>query len=130
VSNLSGDIAFRILRDGQALPSRTDYAWTGGGMVLTIATVLPEHELAFELVSIYAAAVGTDTIVTHIICGRGLAPEITAERHEDANHALHPVDAPRGCAYDHAQRLIDTLSAQGVSVEISEQSFQALERVE
>ena len=43
---------------------------------------------------------------------------------------MHPVDAPRGCAYDHAHRLIDALAEHGITVEITENAFRALERVE
>lgn len=128
--NLSGEIAFRVLQGGEILASRTEYAWTGGGLVLTIATVLPDHDLAFELISTYAAAPSTDTTAIHIVCGQGCDASITTRRYECDSAQLHPVHAPRGCAYDHAQQLIDVLAERGVTVETSEISFDALERVD
>ena len=39
--------------------------------MLTIATVLPEEGLAFELISIYAGHRDTDTIATHLTLAQG-----------------------------------------------------------
>jgi hypothetical protein len=129
VANLHGEIAFRVLRDGRALASRTDYAWAGGGLVLTITTVLPAPGLALELVSTYAGAPSSDTTAIHVLSCHGEEPTATTEQHDHVE-LLHPVHAPRGCAYDHAQHLIDALAGRGVTVEASEISFQALEQVE
>jgi hypothetical protein len=128
MANLAGEITLQVRRHGIELHSRTDYTWSGGGLVLTIATVIPASGLAFELISTYAAAPGTDTIITHVTLGHDGPPQISSDRHAEENR--HPVTAPRGCAYDHAERLLDELTELDVTVEITDATFTELERVE
>ena len=58
-----------------------EYAWTAGGLVLTITPALPQPGLAFELVSTYTGHRDTDTIATHLILGQGRDGEIDSCRH-------------------------------------------------
>jgi hypothetical protein len=98
--------------------------------VLTIATVLPEPGLAFELISTYTGHRDTDTIATHLTLGQGRGGEIETCRHP--HEQLNPVELARACAYDHASLLIETLSdsSQPAWVELDEHTFSELERVE
>ena len=100
-------------------------------MVLTLSTVLPERGLAAELISTYVGHPHTPTIATHLMLGPvGHAATIRTEEH--AHEHLDPVESARECAYDHAHQLIELLSATGrqVSVQLDEQSFTELERIE
>ena len=90
VANLTGEISLKVRQAGQPLASRTDYAWTGGGLVLTISTVLPGRELAVELISVYTAG-GADVIATHSISGRDLPTRLASEHQRGRPHH----DAPR-----------------------------------
>jgi hypothetical protein len=98
--------------------------------VVTIATVLPEPGLAFELISAYTGHSDTDTIAVHLILGHGRDGEIDTRRHP--RDALNPAELARACAYDHANRLIEALGDGGllVAVELDEHTFTELERVE
>jgi len=128
---MRGDIPMTVTIDDQPREAHSTYSWSGGGCVLTLSTVLPERGLAAELISIYVGHTDTPTIATHLMLGPvgQPAPIATAEHaHED----LDPVESARECAYDHANRLIEVLSARGshVSVELDDQSFSQFERVE
>ena len=116
--------------DGRTRPSHSHYAWSASGLVLTIATVLPESGLAFELISTYTGHPDTDTIATHLILGQGRDGEIDSCRHP--HEQLNPVELARACAYDHASRLIEALgdSRCPARVELSEHTFRELERIE
>lgn len=120
----------QVIVDGRARPAQSRYAWSAGGLVLTIATVLPEPGLAFELISTYTGHADTDTIATHLTLGDGRGGEIDSCRHP--NEHLNPVELARACAYDHASRLIDALSdaAHVARAELDENTFSELERVE
>ena len=98
--------------------------------MLTIATVLPESGLAFELISTYTGHPDTDTIATHLILGQGRDGEIDSCRHP--HEQLNPVELAHACAYDHASRLIEALgdSRCPARVELSEHTFRELERIE
>jgi hypothetical protein len=131
VANNRGDIALTALIDDRCCEAHTTYNWAGGGAVLTLSTVLPARGVAIELISTYVGHADTPTIATHLMLGPvGNAATIRTEEH--AHVHLDPVESARECAYDHAQRLIELLSAAGhqVSVQLDEQSFTQLERVE
>jgi hypothetical protein len=131
VANLRGEIPMTVTIDDRPCEAHSTYSWSGGGAVLTLSTVLPERGLAAELISTYVGHTDTPTIATHLMLGPVGQPASigTAEHaHED----LDPVEGARECAYDHANRLIEFLGAHGsrVSVELDEQGFSQLERVE
>jgi hypothetical protein len=130
VANLAGELPLQVIVDGRSRPSHSRYVWTGGGLVLTIATVLPEQGLAFELISTYIGHRDTDTIATHLMLGDDRDGEIDSCRHP--HERLNPVELARACAYDHASRLIEELSdgAHLARVELDERTFSELERVE
>jgi hypothetical protein len=130
VANLAGELPLQAIVDGRSRPSHSRYAWTGGGLVLTIATVLPEPGLAFELISTYTGHQDTDTIATHLTLGHGRDGEIDSCQHP--HDQLNPIELARACAYDHASRLIEALShgTRLARVELDEYTFSELERVE
>lgn len=64
-----GELPLRVNVNGRDRPSDSRYAWTGGGLVLTVTTVLPERGLAFELISTYVGHRDTDTIATYLVLG-------------------------------------------------------------
>lgn len=130
VANLAGELLLQFIVDGRTRPSHSHYAWSAGGLVLTIATVLPEPGLAFELISTYTGHHDTDTIATHLTLGQGRDSEIDSCRHP--HEQLNPVELARACAYDHASRLIEALgdSQHPARVELGEHTFRNLERVE
>ena len=130
MANICGGLPLQVIVDGHPRPSRSRYAWSAGGLVLTITTVLPEPGLAFELISTYTGHRDTDTIATHLTLGQGRGGEIDSCRHP--HEQLNPVELTRACAYDHASRLIAALgdSRHPTSVELGEQTFRELERVE
>lgn len=131
VANMRGDLRLEVLVNGRASEAHSTYTWAGGGMVLTISTVLPERGLAVELISTYVGHPHTPTVVTHLMLGPpGRRAQIrSVERgHED----LDPIEGARECAYDHAQELIDAVGRVGyeISVQLDERTFAQLERVE
>jgi hypothetical protein len=130
VANLAGELPLQVIVDGRSRPSSSRYAWSAGGFVLAIATVLPEPGLAFELISTYTGHPDTDTVGTHLTLGEGRHGEIDSWRHP--HEQLNPVELARACAYDHASRLIEALSdgARQARVELDEHTFSELERVE
>jgi hypothetical protein len=130
VANVAGGLPLHVIVDDRPRPSHSRYAWTGGGLVLTIATVLPEPGLAFELISTYTGHQDTDTIATHLTLSQQRDVEIDSCRHP--HEQLNPVELARACAYDHAARLIEALSDEQhlVRVELGEHTFTELERVE
>jgi hypothetical protein len=130
VANLCGALPLQVIVDGQSRPSHSRYAWSAGGLVLTITTVLPEPGLAFELTSTYTGHRDTDTIATHLAVGQGRDGEIDSCRYP--HEQLNPVELARACAYDHAGRLIEALGddRHPTRVELDEHTFSELERVE
>jgi hypothetical protein len=100
VANLAGELPLQVIVDGRTRPSHSRYAWSGGRLVLTIAT--------------------------HLTLGQGRAGEIDGCRHP--RHELNPAELARACAYDHASRLIG--DRHPVRVELDEHTFSELERVE
>ena len=130
MANLAGELPLQVIIDGRSRASHSRYAWTAGGLVLTIATVLPEPGLAFELISTYTGHQDTDTIATHLTLSQERDGEIESCRHP--HEQLNPVELARACAYDHASRLIEALSGDEhlARVELDEHTFGELERVE
>lgn len=128
---MRGDIPVTVTIDDRPCEAHSTYSWSGGGAVLTLSTVLPERGLAAELISTYVGHTDTPTIATHLMLGPVGHPASIATA-EHAHEDLDPVESARQCAYDHANRLIEVLSANGshVSVELDERSFTQLERVE
>ncbi len=125
---MGGELPFDLRLDGGPVESYSTYSAAAGGRVLTIATVLPDHRLAFELISTYVGHAEVSGHVTHLALGPiGYSPSI-----EHVEDQLDPAADPRACAYDHAHQLIEALSALGpqATVEVDERTFAALERVE
>jgi hypothetical protein len=116
--------------DAQPVVSETTCTWAGAH-VLTIHTVIPRPDLALELHSTFVGHPGVRTQVIHLRLGPpGHEPEITSTGADDAQ--LEPTYAPRACAYEHAQRLIEILRALGYRAGVdvpSDSAFDALERV-
>ena len=128
---MRGDIALTVTIDDRPCETHSTYSWSGGGAVLTLSTVLPGRGLAVELISTYVGHSDTPTIATHLMLGPvGQPASITSSEH--AHEDLDPVESARECAYDHAHQLIERLGADGrhLSVELNDQSFTQLERVE
>ena len=129
VANTRGDLLLSVSVDHRLCEAQSTYAWSGGGTVLTISTVLPARGLAAELISTYVGPAGTRTVATHLMLGPvGQENDILTVEHEN----LSPAERARECAYDHAHELIEQLRAVGheTSVELDELSFAELERVE
>ncbi len=128
---MSGELPLDVRLGGHLVEAHSTYAAAAGGLVLTIATVLPQHGLAFELISTYVGHADVPAHVTHLALGP-VGHQASVEHVEDRDQQLDPVAAPRVCAYDHAHQLIEAVSALGrqASVEVDERTFMALERVE
>jgi hypothetical protein len=128
---MRGDLCLEVLAKGRACEAHSTYSWAGGGMVLTISTVLPQRDLAVELISTYVGHPHTPTIVTHLMLGPpGRVAEVRSIQR--ANADLDPIEGARECAYDHAHELIDGLGVLGheIAVQLDERTFAELERVE
>lgn len=121
----------QVVIDDQPSEEHSAYAWQGGGMVLTLSTVLPERGLAVELISTYVGHPHTATVVTHLLLGP-VGHEARIRNSEHPHEQLDPVESPRACAYDHARELMESLQALGreASVQLDEGSFVQLELVE
>jgi hypothetical protein len=121
------DLELRI--DGDPTLSETTCTWAGAH-VLTIHTVVPRADLALELHSTFVGHPGVPTHVVHLRLGPpGCEPSIVAA--EMGNPQVEPTYAPRACAYEHAQRLIEVLEdlGHGVAVNVpGDAAFDALER--
>ncbi|MHB8657728.1 MAG: hypothetical protein ACYC91_07190 [Solirubrobacteraceae bacterium] len=129
LANTRGDLPLNVSVDGRSCKAHSTYAWSGGGAVLTISTVLPDRSLAAELISTYVGHHSTRTIATHLMLGPvGHENDISTVEREH----LSPAESARKCAYDHAHQLIEQLRAAGyaASVELAELSFVELERVD
>jgi hypothetical protein len=116
--------------DGRSTASETTYTWAGAH-VLTVHTVIPSADLALELHSTFVGHSGVSTHVVHLTLGPpGHEPTITSAEHDEDE--LDPTYAPRVCAYEHAQHLIEALADLGYRAAIDvpgERAFDALERV-
>jgi hypothetical protein len=101
------DLELRL--DGKPVESETTCTW-GGPHVLVVHTVIPRGDLALELHSTFVGHPDIDTHVTHLVLGPpGRAPELISSDHDE----LDPMLSPRGCVYEHAQRLIEVLDELG-----------------
>jgi len=120
----------RVIVDDQPIPTHSRYAWGGGGLVLTITTVLPDASLAFELISTYIGHQDTDTIATHLTLGEGREGQIESCQHR--HDELNPIELARACAYDHVSRLLSALADRSLAAQadLDEHTFYELERVE
>ncbi len=128
---MRGDLLIEVCVDGHPGETQSTYAWSGGGTVLTISTVLPQRGLALELISTYVGHPHTTTVVTHLTLGPvEQQSQISVEEHPAGE--LSPVESARECAYDHAEQLIASMHAAGheASVRLDDLSFAELERVE
>ena len=123
-------IDLKLTIDAQPVVSETTCTWAGAH-VLTVHTVIPRSDLALELHSTFVRHPGVRTQVVHLRLGPpGHEPEITSTDADDAQ--LEPTYAPRACAYEHAQRLIEIFADLGYRAGVdvpSESAFDALERV-
>ena len=130
MSNVAGELPIRVIIDGGDAPAHSHYTWSGGGVILTITTVLPDAGLAFELISTYIGHQDTDTIATHLTLGEGQEAQIEVSRHRQDE--LNPVELARACTYDHVSRLISALADRSLvaHVHLDERTFHELERVE
>jgi hypothetical protein len=129
MANMRGDFPLRSWVDGRPREAHSTYAWSGGGMVLTISTVLPDRDLAAEMISAYVGHPSTRTVATHLMLGPvGHESDVSIIEHEH----LSPAECARECAYDHAHQLIEHLRSAGrdASVQLDERSFAELERIE
>lgn len=123
-------IDLNLALDGVPVESETTCTWAGAH-VLTIHTAIPRADLALELHSTFVGHAGLPTHVVHLTLGPpGRPPSITSADH-DADE-LDPTYAPRACAYEHAQHLIEVLTELGyrASVDVpGDAAFAGLERV-
>jgi hypothetical protein len=119
-----------MVLDGAPVESETTFTWAGAH-VLTIHTAIPRADLALELHSTFVGYAGVPTHVAHLRLGPpGHAPSISAAEHDEDQ--LDPTNAPRGCAYEHAQRLIEVLADLGYRAGVNvpgDAAFEGLERV-
>lgn len=125
VSRLVIDLDLTV--DGGEVESETTFTWAGAH-VLTVHTVIPRADLALELHSTFVGHHNVRTRAVHLALGPpGRAAELTSSDHD----RLDPMLAPRGCVYEHAQRLIETLDVLGhrAAVDVSgDRAFEQLER--
>ena len=126
---MRGDIPLAVTIDNRPCEAHSTYAWSGGGFVLMLSTVLAERGLAAELISTYVGHTDTPTIATHLMLGPVGQPASIATA-EYAHEDLDPVESARECAYEHAQQLVELLDAAGrhLTVQLDEPSFIQLER--
>ena len=123
-------VDLEVKLDGRRVESETTCMWAGA-YVLTVATVLPDRGLAFELVSSFVGHRDVATHVTHLTLGpAGKAAEIGA--HDHAHESLDPMIRARECAYEHVQVLLQQLTSLGhdVSIDVPDDAFDELERIE
>lgn len=116
--------------DRGSVDSETTCSW-GGAHVLTVHTVIPRADLAVELHSTFVGHPGLPTHVVHLRLGPpGHEPSLTSFDADGGQ--LEPTYAPRACAYEHAQRLIEVLSDLGHRAAVNvpgEDAFDSLERI-
>ncbi|MGH2869077.1 MAG: hypothetical protein ACRDNK_16145 [Solirubrobacteraceae bacterium] len=119
-----------IALDGDLVVSETTCTWAGAH-VLTLHTVIPQAELALELHSTFVGCPGSPTHAVHLQLGPpGHSPAVQASDHD--GDRLDPTLVPRGCVYEHAQRLIELLADLGYRAAVTvagDSAFKALERV-
>jgi hypothetical protein len=122
-------IGVELVIDRAPTFSETTYTWAGAHVV-SIHTVVPRADLAIELHSTFVGHPGAHTHVVHLRLGPpGREPAIVAAEIRDPH--VEPTYAPRACAYEHAQRLIEVFAEFGheAAVEVlGDAAFGALER--
>jgi hypothetical protein len=100
----------------------------GRPYVLTVHTAIPRAELALELHSTFVGHHSVTTHAVHLILGPpGRLPNLVSSDHDE----LDPMLSPRGCVYEHAQRLIEVLGELGHHAALhvpGERAFAQLER--
>jgi hypothetical protein len=129
VANTHGELPLQVSVNDRPRTAHSTYSWSAGGRVLTLSTVLPDRDLAVEMISTYVGHPKTPTIATHLILGPVDHPaEIRTAQHEH----LNPAENARECAYDHAHQLIKALGAAGhqANVQFDELTFSEIERIE
>jgi hypothetical protein len=123
-------IDLELTLDGASSESQTTCTWAGAH-VLTMHTVIPRADLAFELHSTFVGHSGVPTHVVHLTLGPpGNEPTMTAADHD--GNDLDPTYTPRACVYEHAQYLIDALAQLGYRCAVNvpgERAFEGLERI-
>jgi hypothetical protein len=116
--------------DGRSTASETTYTWAGAH-ILTVHTVIPRADLALELHSTFVGHSGVSMHVVHLTLGPpGREPTIASADHDEDE--LDPTYAPRACAYEHAQHMIEVLAGLGYRAAVDvpgERAFDGLERV-
>lgn len=123
-------IALEVKLDGRQVESETICLWAGP-RALTVATTLPETELAFELTSTFVGQRGVPTHATHLALGPpGHAPAMRTDDHEHLS--LDPNIKARACVYEHVEVLLEHLTQLGyrVAIDVPDDAFHELERVE
>jgi hypothetical protein len=123
-------IDLEVSLGGKQVTSETT-AICAGPDVLTIATVLPDHGVLFELTSTFIGHEGVDTHVAHLVLGpTGEDAQIHTTDHP--HERLDPTYDPRGCTYEHIQILLEHLKRLGhdVAIDVPDGAFEQLERVE
>lgn len=123
-------IDLNLALDGVPVESETTCTWAAA-RVLTIHTAIPRADLALELHSTFVGHAGVRTHAVHLTLGPpGRQPSIASADHNEDQ--LDPTYAPRDCAYEHAQHVIEVLSELGyrASVDVpGDAAFAGLERV-
>jgi len=118
-----------LVIDGTPTSSETTCTWAGAHVV-TIHTVVSRADLAIELHSTFVGHPGVPTHAVHLRLGPpGHQPAIVAA--EIGDPQVEPTYAPRACAYEHAQRLIEVFAEFGHAVAVKvpgDAAFGALER--
>jgi hypothetical protein len=122
-------IDVELVIDGAPTSSETTCTWAGAHVV-TIHTVVPRADLAIELHSTFVGHPGVPTHAVHLRLGPpGRQPAIVAAEIGDPH--VEPTYAPRACAYEHAQRLIEVFAEFGHEAAVNvpgDAAFGALER--
>jgi hypothetical protein len=109
------DLALTI--DGAPSASETTYTWAGAH-VLTVQTVIPRADPCARAPFDVCRAAWAPYACVHLRLGpAGHEPSPTSADLHDAQ--LEPTYAPRACAYEHAQRLIEVLSDLGHSAAVN-----------
>jgi hypothetical protein len=129
VANSAGQLPLEVELDGRLVPVQSGYWWSGGGAVLTIATVVSGQAEALEVISTYIGHPDTDTVVTHLVISGALSARVDTVSHPHGE--LNTVGLTRQCAYEHCNWLMDALSERGQfsRVLLGEDTFEQLESV-
>jgi hypothetical protein len=129
VANIRGELPVDVTLDGHRVTVESGYWWSGGGAVLTIATVVPREGVALEVISTHIGHPDTDTVVTHLILSAGRAARTVTVPYP--HHELNTLGLTRQCAYEHCNRLVEALAELGHTpqVHLGEHTFEQLEGI-